>query len=115
MLEEEGDQSQSDNDDDDPSPPAKRIRTRNTIDIDDDEANIANDLRTFTSRLPSQTNHIDEENGSQEGDEDRAANEHSDQGDADRDADMGMAFGDDNAEFGGEEFGDNGVCGSLFT
>lgn len=44
MLEEEGDQSQSDNDDGDPSPPAKRIQTQNTIDIDDNEANIANDL-----------------------------------------------------------------------
>jgi len=114
MLEEEEGEEESqnnnhENNDDNLAPPAKRIRALNTLDIDDDETNIANNLRTFPSRPLLQIN--------QEGDGDRGTNDgHSDQGDADRDADLGTTFGNNNPEFEGEEeFGDNGVCGSSFT
>jgi len=111
MLEEENRDHDNDNDDDLPPSP-KRTRTRNTL--DEDETDIANDLRP--SRLSLQSNNFDEENGSQEGDEYRGGDEASDQGDADRDFDNGMNFGnEDEPDFGGEEeFGDNGVCVSSF-
>lgn len=113
MLEEENGDHDDDNDNDLPPSP-KRTRTRNTL--DEDETDIANDLRlSRPSRLPLPSNSFDEENGSQEGDEYRGRDEGSDPGDADRDLDNGMNFGnEDEPDFGGEEFGDNGVCVSSF-
>lgn len=110
MMVEDEEEGQSQNDDDeDLPPPAKRTRT---CTLDDDELNIANDLRPFTSRPRSRVSNINDENGSQQGDEGGDANEQSDPGDADRDPDMDMIFGNENAE---EEFGDDSVCFFLFT